>query len=42
MSKNSLILEVKFQKIGNRIKYTLPVAMYCERMKKDIPNYRYF
>lgn len=25
-----MILEVKFQKIGNKIKYMLPVKMYCE------------
>lgn len=36
--KDALILEVKFQKIGNKIKYTLPVKMYCERMQNEIPN----
>jgi hypothetical protein len=34
----ALCLEVKFQKIGNRIKYKLPVKMFCERMNTEIPN----
>ena len=38
MAKGYLELTVKFQKIGNRVKYTLPVKMYCERANTFIPN----
>ena len=38
MGKNKLILEVKFTKIGNKVKYTLPVRMFCKRMKNEISN----
>jgi len=38
MSKNNLILEVKFTKIGNKIKFLLPVRMFCERMQNEISN----
>ena len=38
MTKNNLILEVKFKKIGNKVKYTLPVRMFCERMQNEISN----
>lgn len=38
MPKEYLELEVKFQKIGNKIKYKLPVKMFCERMNTEIPN----
>ena len=38
MAKGYLELTVKFQKIGNKIKYTLPVKMYCERANTFIPN----
>lgn len=33
-----MILEVKFKKIGNKIKYMLPVKMYCEIGKTYICN----
>lgn len=36
--KGNLILEVKFQKIGSRIKYTLPVKMFCEKQDCEIPH----
>lgn len=42
MPKDNLILEVKFEKIGNRIKYTLPTKMFCERMNTEIPNSQTF
>jgi hypothetical protein len=38
MAKGYLELEVKFKKIGNKIKYTLPVKMYCEIMQTEIQN----
>jgi hypothetical protein len=36
--KNCLVLKVKFTKIGNKVKYKLPVKMFCEQMNKEIPN----
>lgn len=33
-----LTLEVKFEKIGNKIKYTLPVDMWCTRMNTYLPK----
>lgn len=38
MPKDKLILEVKFTKIGNKIKYELPVRMFCERQNNEIAN----
>jgi hypothetical protein len=38
MGKGHLELEVKFKKIGSKIKYQLPVKMFCERMNTEIPN----
>lgn len=32
------MLRVKFTKIGNRIKYELPVKMYCTEMQTELPN----
>jgi hypothetical protein len=38
MGKDFLELEVKFTKIGNKVKYQLPVKMFCERMDTEVPN----
>ena len=38
MPKENLILEVKFQKIRNKVKYTLPVRMVCEHGNIEMPN----
>lgn len=37
-----LKLIVKFEKIGNKIKYTLPVKMFCTRMNTELPNSQIF
>lgn len=34
----SLFLVVRFTKIGNKIKYELPVRMFCTAMQREIPN----
>jgi len=39
MAKGYLLLEVKFKKIGDKVKFTLPVKMECEKMECEIPNY---
>ena len=36
--RNKLILEVKFRKIGNKIKYKLPVKMFCTTQNTELPN----
>lgn len=38
MPKDHLVLEVKFTKIGNKVKYKLPVRMFCTDMNNEIPN----
>lgn len=38
MAKNALVLEVKFKKIGDKVKYTLPVRMICQHGQKELPN----
>ena len=38
MSKNNLILQVKFTKYGNKIKFMLPVRMFCDRMQNEISH----
>ena len=38
MGKDFLELKVKFTKIGDKIKYQLPVKMFCERMNTEVPN----
>jgi len=33
-----MLLQVKFTKIGHKIKFELPVKMFCEKMQKELPN----
>lgn len=36
--KDSLELKVKFTKIGNKVKFKLPVRMFCVRMCNEVQN----